>query len=64
MSYNQFKADDWKGLTVAERVGRCHILNNEALTLAENGGPDEAEAYRALARAWMELADAIGRGNG
>jgi len=59
MEYNVFKAEAGERLGVSERVARCHILNNEALTLAEDARPNEAAAYRALARGWMKLADAI-----
>ena len=62
VSHNEFKAAEWADLGVAERVARCHIMNNEALTLADNAtSPTEAEAYRILARAWMKVADAIAR---
>jgi hypothetical protein len=60
MSDNEFKANEWAGLAVTERVARCQVLNNEALTLADNPDPNQAAAYRSLARAWMKLADAIG----
>ena len=59
MSYNVFKADEWGGLGVTERVARCHIMNNEALALADTASPKQTEAYRDLARAWMKVADAI-----
>ena len=59
MSDNEFNAAEWGRLGVAERVGHCQIMNNEALVLAEKADPEEASAYRFLARAWVKLADAI-----
>lgn len=60
MSDNEFKAAGWARLGVVERVGYCQFMNNEALVLAEQADPQEAAAYRFLARAWVNLADAIG----
>ena len=62
MSDSHFEAQLWQSLTVPERVARCHIMNNEALILAKSETPKVREAYCVLARAWMQLADAIVRG--
>jgi hypothetical protein len=51
-----FSGQEWAGLTVAERVARCHIYAREAAQLAQAAHPDSKEHYRKIAAQWNTLA--------
>ena len=50
---------EWEGLTVAERVARCHDFAREAAMLAQAASPETREQYRDLAARWNTLAAEI-----
>ena len=56
----RFAADEWKKLTVSERVHRCKLLAREAQDLA--GTSDYMrEHYIDLADQWLKLAEEMVR---
>ena len=36
----QFKSDEWKNLSPAQKARRCHLMAEEAEALAEGASPD------------------------
>ena len=57
----RFKATVWKDLSAAERVKRCRLMADEAVTLAHLASPDLAAPYLRLAEDWRILAIDIER---
>jgi hypothetical protein len=57
----RFGADEWEGLTIAERIRRCAILAEEAKKLAETASASMRVHYLKLAEQWLELAHEMGR---
>jgi hypothetical protein len=47
---------EWNGMTVAERIARCHAFAREAYVLTEAAHPDMKPKYRAIAAQWNMLA--------
>jgi hypothetical protein len=64
----RFQADEWKGLSRAERVARCRLMAHEADKLARDAQRDETKRlYMKLAHEWDALArdmEADGASNG
>ena len=56
----RFAADEWSGLTNAERMRRCELMAQEAMKLAKNAVPSVAEGYLRLAEDWLKLAMELG----
>jgi hypothetical protein len=57
----RFKATEWKDLPAADRVRRCRLMADEAVTLAHLTSPDLAASYLRLAEDWRILAIDIDR---
>jgi len=53
----RFQAEEWKGLSRAERVARCRLMAVEASKLARDAEREETKRlYSKLAREWEALA--------
>jgi hypothetical protein len=53
----RFQAEEWKGLSRAERVARCRLMALEASKLARDAERDETKRlYSKLAHEWEALA--------
>jgi hypothetical protein len=52
----RFNADEWVRLTTSERIHRCHLMQDEALKLAQQASPELKRDYVALAEQWARLA--------
>jgi hypothetical protein len=57
----RFAADEWEGLTIAERIRRCTILAEEAQKLAETASASMRVHYLKFAEQWLELAHEMAR---
>lgn len=57
----RFKSDEWKNLAPEQRVRRCHLMAEEAQTLAAGASADLGLSYMRIAEEWMKLADDIER---
>jgi hypothetical protein len=55
----QFEADEWNGLSVADRISRCRLMANEARTFANSCPPNLKDEYLSIARQWMDLASEL-----
>ena len=51
----RFNADEWQRLTNEERVRRCRLMAQQALTLAEQAPPELREGYLSLSDDWLKL---------
>lgn len=52
----QFKALEWKRLTLADRAHRCRLMAHEAMNMADSATPDVKERYFTIAEAFLRLA--------
>ena len=53
----RFQAEEWKGLSRAERVARCRVMAHEANKLAQDADRQETKRlYMKLAHEWEGLA--------
>ncbi len=57
----RFNADEWQSLSNEERVRRCRLMAEQALTLAERAPPELREGYLSLASDWLKLGAEIER---
>ena len=60
----QFRSEEWKNLTASQKARRCHVMAEEALSLAEQAAPDLKDSYTRIAQDWIRLADDIERAGG
>jgi hypothetical protein len=52
----QFKAIEWKRLTVRERAQRCRVMAEEAITMANGAAPELKKRYLTIAEEFVRLA--------
>lgn len=57
----RFNAEEWQGLSNEERVRRCRLMAEEAITLAKGAPPELKEGYLSLSRDWLKLATEMDR---
>ncbi len=57
----RFNADEWQQLTNQERVRRCRLMAEQALTLANQAPPELKEGYLSLSSDWLKLGAEIER---
>ena len=53
---HRFEASEWGGLTVEQRIRRCHLMAEQAQELAKAAPTEIAETYLRIARDWRHLA--------
>ncbi len=53
---HRFEADEWGRLTLEQRQKRCHLMADEAQTLAKTAPSKIAAAYLQIANDWLKLA--------
>jgi hypothetical protein len=53
----RFAASEWKTLSVEERIRRCRLMADEALSVAATESPAFAEVYTKLSALWTVLAE-------
>ena len=53
----RFAADEWVTLSVEERIRRCRLMAEEAMTLAATDRTSSRQHYVDLAKQWTDLAD-------
>jgi hypothetical protein len=54
---SHFRCDEFVGLSIKDRIGKCHAMAMEAKSLAALADRDMREAYLDLAQHWSELAN-------
>ena len=57
----RFNAEEWAGLTPAERLRRCSLWSEEAIKLASSAPEHLKDAYILIAKGWLKLAAEIER---
>ena len=57
----RFQADEWRGLSLAERVRRCRTFAAEAQDLANHAPAYSKHLYEKIAQQWATLAAEIER---
>jgi hypothetical protein len=55
----EFNAEEWKALTMRERIKRCLVYAEHAKLLGETAPADMREAYLDLSQHWLALAHEI-----
>jgi hypothetical protein len=55
----RFTAGEWVVLTLEERIARCRLMAEEALTLASGDTTSIQQHYLDLAMTWLDLASAM-----
>lgn len=55
----RFNAEEWEGLTPAERARRCRVMAEEAQKLADGAPVHMAKSYLRMAEEWLLLANEI-----
>ena len=58
----RFTSDEWKALTPAQRVRRCHLMAEEVQALATGASADLRLSYTCIAEEWMKLAGVVSGG--
>jgi hypothetical protein len=53
----RFSAGEWVTLSVEERIRRCRLMAEEAMTLAVADHTSVRQHYIDLAKQWADLAD-------
>ena len=54
----RFNSEEWKRLSVQDRIRRCRTMADEATKLADSAPvKTQAEAYLAIAQNWLRLAE-------
>ena len=56
---SRFSAEEWKTLTMAERITQCATMAQDAQTIADEAVPKMKEDYLQLANHWLNLARAL-----
>jgi hypothetical protein len=55
----QFSAEEWRGLSQAQRVARCQALAAESQRLGQGATDDLKAMYLDLTIQWLKLAKAL-----